>query len=110
MATPTQELRTFYRANHQGSIEGALQDCKTAGYQPLFMPEVADKRIKGEEQWNQGVTTPSIRVTGTPTGEKEAFTIYWHQPTAFATPEGITAAKAQGLVNHAGRFSQEAFT
>ncbi|MDP1694726.1 MAG: hypothetical protein Q8L34_04260 [Candidatus Woesearchaeota archaeon] len=109
MTTPMQEVKVFYRAHNKGSNEGALQDCQTAGYQALFMPQAADARIEGKLPWNQWVTTPSIRATGIPTGEQEAFTIYWHQPTAFATPEGITAAKTKGLVNGAGRLDQTAF-
>ncbi len=109
MTAPIQEFKTFYRAHNKGSNEGALQDCQTAGYQALFMPQAAKACINNIVPWNHWATTPSLRITGRPTGEQEAFIIYWHQPTAFATPEGITAAKAQGLVNGAGRFDQAAF-
>lgn len=109
ITTPTQEVKPFYRAYDKGSTEGALQDCLGAGYRALPLPEIADKRIEGKEPWNQWRTTISPRMTGRPTGETEAVTIYWHGPTEFVTPQGIREAKVQGLVNGAGRVDQEIF-
>lgn len=134
MTQAKQETKIFYRSNlnDQGAVEGALQDCLNAGYRALNLPEIADKRIRelgqskvlslseiayirrqgvneGLGQWFQCFTTTSLSITGTPTGQKEVFTIYWHQPTDFATPRGIFLAKQEGLVNYAGRFPQTVF-
>ncbi len=109
MTAPTEEIKVFYRASDEGSTEGALQDCIDANCRALSLPEVADKRIQGVEPWNRWRTTISSRMTGIPTGEQEAFTVYWHEPTELATPQGIQAAKAQGLVKGAGRATQGIF-
>src|SRR3989344_1096071 len=93
---------------HHDRIEQALANCQKK-HTALYMPQAVDARLEGELPWNRFITTPSLVVTGIPTGEKEAFTIYCHQQTDFATPYGLQQANMQGLVNGAGRFPQIMF-
>ncbi len=104
MTTPTQEIKTFYDAQ----VEQALENCQTAGYQAVFMPQLADARMQGIASWNEWRTTPSIRATGR-TKQGNAVVVYAHIPNWLANPDHIRTAKQQGLVNYAARLPQDEF-
>lgn len=89
-------------------VDQALEKCQTAGYQTLFMPELADNYVRETISRKPWYTTPSTGITGK-TRQGSKVVVYSHIPTSFATPEGIRAAKQQGLVNGAGCFSQQEF-
>ena len=104
MTATAQKTKMFYHAQ----VEQALQDCQEAGYQPLFMPQLADARINGTAPWNQWFSTPSIRATGK-TKQGTAVVVYAHIPNFLSNPNNIKEAKEQGLVNYAARLSQDEF-
>ena len=105
---PTQ---VFYSEGKYG-VSSSLVNCVKAGYQALFMPELALTRI-GAEQGSEVLTkwyvTPSLRATGT-TKQGSKVVVYAHQPNYFSDPVNIRNVVEGGkLVNGAGTIPQEAF-
>jgi hypothetical protein len=118
------ETRIFYR---ESDLVTALENCQKEGYRPMFMPELADTRIQngiwdestGFEQlgywkhrmrdmWENHVCTQSVMATGR-TKQGNAVVVYAHIPNYFSNPANIRKAVSEGLVNGAGRMSQEEF-
>ena len=60
MTITLQDTKEFYHAD----VAEALQNCVDEGYQPLFMPQLADVRINGLADWMKAFITPSVKVTG----------------------------------------------
>ncbi|MFH1456208.1 MAG: hypothetical protein ABIF40_04635 [archaeon] len=88
----------------------ALQDCLDEDYKPLYMPELADRRInlnEDDEIWNNWFIAPSVRVTGR-TKQGNAVVVYAHIPNYFSNPENIKNALGN-LRNGAGSMPQEEF-
>lgn len=104
------EGREFERLETNG-IENALRDCQEAGYDPQFMPALADARIEapGEARiWQPWYTTPSLRATGK-TQQGNPVVVYAHVPNYFSNSDNITTAREAGLRNGAGRMPREEF-
>ena len=92
-------------------VEKALAKCQDAGYSALFAPQVADGRILAPQDSyivQNGFTTQSIRVTGR-TKRGKTVVVYGHVPNYFSAPANIKKARAEGLVNGAGRMPQKEF-
>ncbi len=105
---PTQ---VFYSEGKHG-VSDSLLNCAKAGYQALFMLELALTRI-GAEQGSEVLTkwflTPSLRATGT-TKQGSKVVVYAHQPNYFSDPVNIRNVVESGkLVNGAGPIPQEEF-
>jgi hypothetical protein len=111
------EGRPFYKGGTYG-VADALDDCRKAGYEPLFMPELADTRIaasKGDAIFQVWYIAPRIRATGrgksTNVSHKGGteFVVYVHLPNYFSKPKNIRKAIGEGLVNGAGAMPPEEF-
>ncbi len=103
MTATSPETKTFYHAQ----VEQALENCQEK-HTALYMPELAEARIQGQQPWDEWRTTPSIKATGR-TKQGNAVVVYAHIPNWLANPANIRAAKEQGLINGAGRFPQHEF-
>ncbi|HLD05458.1 MAG TPA: hypothetical protein VJG90_07090 [Candidatus Nanoarchaeia archaeon] len=91
--------------------EEALEACEKEDHSAIFMPQLADARIrvqKGSRFWQTFVHTPSIRATGR-TKAGTAVVIYAHVPNYLSSSVNIKKAKELGLVNYAGRLPQKEF-
>ena len=92
-------------------VEKALTQCLDAGYNPLFMPQIADGRILSSandyivQNW---FATPSVRVTGKSKGGN-AVVVYAHVPNYFSNPANIKVARETGLVDGAGKMPLQDF-
>lgn len=92
------------------TMEEALRACQTAGYTPVYMPELAKRRIKAKadsDLWNDWWTAPSLRITGT-TSAGSRVVLYVHDQTSWNDPEKLKYARKHRK-NGAGPFSQEEF-
>lgn len=102
--------KEFEVMEHRG-VEKALRQCQDAGYDALFISQLADTRIASpgnSRVWNTWYTTPSLRVTGRSKGNKPVV-VYAHVPHYFSNPENITKAVDQGLVDYAGKMPKKEF-
>ncbi len=109
--TPKELIQVFYSKGKHG-VSDALANCAKAGYEALYIPELALTRV-GAEQGSKVLTkwylTPSLRVTGT-TKQGSRISLYVHMPTDFNRLENIRNVVEEGkLVNGAGFISQEEF-
>jgi len=101
------EGREFYN----NTLEAALSDLQVAGFEPVFMPQLADARIAAPADsplWGKWYSAPSVRVTGKSVAGNSVV-VYAHIPNYFSVPENIANAKKAGLVNGAGFMSQDEF-
>ncbi len=108
---PKEPTKIFYSEGKNG-VSDALANCMNAGYQALFMSELALARVgaeQGSELLTKWYVTPSVRVTGaTKSGAKVV--VYAHQPNYFSDPSNIRNAVESGkLVNGAGPMPQDQF-
>ncbi len=104
------EAKVFEALKSYG-VEKALRQCADAGYNHLFMPQIADARINASEDdyiAQNWFSTPSVRVTGRTRGGG-AVVVYAHIPNYFSKPENIAAARKAGLENGAGKMPEKAF-
>jgi len=99
----SQKLKEF----RNDDLATALENCQSEGYKAMFMPELADARVKGKAAWDKWYSTPSVRATGK-TNQGNAVVVYAHIPNYFSNPENIKSALSS-LVNGAGRMPQEEF-
>lgn len=101
------EFQSFYSDN----IPTALNDCQNAGYAPLFMPEIIERRIRNDGDakiWKEWYVTPSIVATGqTQKGLK--LVVYAHIPNYLSKAENIRAVLGAGLTSGAGEIPQYEF-
>lgn len=101
------EFESFYADN----IPTVLNDCQNAGYAPLFMPKIIERRIKNDGDsaiWKEWYVTPSIVATGqTQKGSKVV--VYAHIPNYLSKPENIRTVLDAGLSSGAGEIPQEEF-
>jgi hypothetical protein len=110
--------RPFYKEGKYG-VADALDECFKAGYEPLYMPEIADTRIaasNGDRIWQDWYISPSLRATGrgksTNVSHKGGteFVVYVHKPNYFSYPKNIRkAVKSNEFVNGAGIVPPEEF-
>ena len=105
---PTQ----IFASEGKHGVSESLADCAREGYQALFMPELALKRIEAERDsevityWNG---TPSLIVTGR-TKQDSKVVIYAHVPNFYSNPVNIRETVESGrLVNCAGPVPQGEF-
>jgi hypothetical protein len=96
--------KEFYDSN----LATALENCLKAGYNPKFMPELADARINGKAEWGRFYSAPSIRATGK-TEQGSKVVVYAHIPNYFSNPENIRKAVEMGLINGAGIMPSDEF-
>ncbi len=103
--------RVFSREGTYG-VSDSLKDCINAGYQPLFMPELAMARADAEKDsrlWQDWFLTPSVRVTGKSRAGNNVV-VYAHVPTSLSDPANIRAMiDNKALVNGAGPMLQDEF-
>ncbi len=99
-----EEFTTFCHS----TLDKTVQSMQEQGYHVLFMPELVDARIENKVNWNSWNSTLSIQVAGK-TKQGARIVVYAHLPTSLATPEGIRAARYQGLVEGYARFPQDEF-
>ena len=96
---------------YHDDLATALDNCQKEGYKAMFMPELADARIKAgkdSELWQKWYSTPSLRATGK-TKQGNAVVVYAHVPNHFSNPENIEKAVKEGLVSGAGIMPQKEF-
>ncbi len=108
---PRKPYDTFYSEGNHG-VSDVLANCARAGYQALFMTELALARTEaeqGSELLTKWYLTPSVRVTGqTKAGAKVV--VYAHIPSYLSDPANIRNAVESGkLVNGAGVMPQNQF-
>lgn len=92
-------------------VEKALRQCQEAGYNALFLPQLADARIAapGDSHiWNTWYTTPSLRATGR-SKQGNPVVVYAHVPNYFSKPNNVAKAVSDGLVDYAGRMPTKEF-
>lgn len=73
------------------SIEEALRECQTEGYQTLFLPQLADRRIESPSNsdiWRYFFDTLSIRAIGR-TKQGNPIVVYAHLPNYFSNSDNI---------------------
>ncbi len=103
-----EQTKDFFSSN----IEQALQSCLSKNYHPLFMSELADRRISalGEDRaWNHWYATPSIRATGR-TKQGTPVVLYVHKDSYLSNPSKIKETKdKKNIINGAGILPQEEF-
>ena len=105
------QAREFYvEGSH--SVDRSFKDCADAGYNPLFMPELAQARTDADKEsrlWEVWFGTPSIRATGK-TRHGKPVVVYGHVPNYFSNPANVAKAIDDGkLVNGAGIMPQDEF-
>jgi hypothetical protein len=108
--TPPQS-RVFYNDGFFG-VADALEECATAGYRALSVPDFAEKRIlamrSDDPVWGSNFRTPSVKLTGMrpPTDKSKkggtAIDIYEHTPASGNSgyvigPANIIEAMGRGL-------------
>ena len=103
--------RDFYSEGTYG-IADSLKACSDAGYQALFMPELAMARSDAEKYsalWNKWFLTPSVRATGR-TKAGNSIVVYAHVPTSLSNPANIRKLIGDNvLVNGAGLMKEDEF-
>lgn len=103
--------REFYRKGTYGVAE-SLKDCNTAGYQALFIPELAMAKADAEKDsvlWQKWFLAPSVRVTGK-SKQGNNVVVYAHVPTSLSDPANIrTMINNKSLVNGAGPMKEDEF-
>lgn len=93
------------------SVSEALRACQKAGFEAVFMPQLADARIAAPKEaqiWHNWYCAPSIRATGK-TAQGTPVVIYAHVLNYFSNPKNIETAINSGLVNGAGRMPESEF-
>lgn len=91
-------------------IDEQLRECQEQGYKALFIPQLADRRIKakkGSKILKNWYTTPSLRATGK-TKQGNPVVAYVHADNYFSNPDNVKQAR-QNLVNGAGILPQSEF-
>src|SRR3989338_6340572 len=103
--------REFYSEGIYG-IADSLKACNNAGYQALFMPELAMARADAEKDsvlWKKWFLTPSVRATGR-TKAGNSIAVYAHVPTSLSNPANIRKLIGDNvLVNGAGLMKEDEF-
>jgi len=99
------EGKEFYDGDSSNGLWRALEACKKAKHNALFMPEIADIRINSPKDariWQPWYCAPSVRATGK-TKQGAKIVVYGHIPNYFSNPENIRkAVYSKNLVNGAG--------
>ncbi|MBS3144231.1 hypothetical protein J4208_01460 [Candidatus Woesearchaeota archaeon] len=109
MTIRLQDTKEFYHEEADKSLE----KCQAAGYQPLFMPQLVDVRINGQDWHCEHIEfiTPSIKATGK-TKQGNKIVVYAHVPTSVATPKAIkkkNSLSKQSIYGSAAHLSQKEF-
>ena len=108
---PIEPVREFYAEGSLG-VSASLQESTEAGYQALFMPELAlvrSKSAKDAQPWQVWYVTPSMRATGQ-TKQGAKVVVYVHQDHFYSNPLNIrNAVEANTLKNGAGPLPQADF-
>ncbi len=103
--------REFYAKDTYG-VADSLKACNDAGYQPLFMPELAMARADADKDsrlWQTWFLAPSVRVTGK-SRKGNPVVAYAHVSTSLSDPANIRKMiDEKALVNGAGPMPQEEF-
>ncbi len=103
--------REFY-AEGVHSFARSLEDCSSAGYKPLFMPELAiakagpycDARL-----WRAEFTTMSAKITGR-SRRGNAVVVYAHVPTSLCDPTNVRRLiDGNAVINGALPIPEEEF-
>ncbi len=103
--------REFYSEGTYG-VADSLKACSDAGYQPLFMPELAMARADADKDsrlWQTWFLAPSVKVTGK-SRQGNTVVVYAHVPTSLSDPTNVrTMIDKKALVNGTGPMLQEEF-
>lgn len=103
--------REFYSEGTYG-VADSLKACSDAGYQALFMPELAMARADADKDsilWQKWFLAPSARVTGR-SKKGNSVVVYAHVPTSISDPSNIRKMiDEKALVNGAGPMKEDEF-
>lgn len=86
--------RMFYAEGTCG-VADSLKACRSAGMEPLYMPELAMARVDADNDsilWKRRFLAPSVRITGrSKAGNPVA--VYAHVPTSLSDPDSAKIKK-----------------